>query len=68
MEKDKIKTLDVREMALKWTTKAEVDKKLTITGGVYLAPMDQTNCDYVREILNGDKLVSTSSYSTVHKI
>ena len=68
MEQEKTKTLDVREMALKWTTKAEVYKVLTITGGVYLPPMDQTNCDYVRDILCGDKLVSTSSYSAVHRI
>ena len=68
MEEEKVSTIEVREMALKCTTKAEVYKVLTITGGVYLPPMDQTNCDYIRDILSGDKLVSTSSYPAVHSI
>ena len=57
MEEEKTDTLDVREMALKWTTKAEVYKVLTVTCGLYLPPIDQTNCDYVSDILCGDKLV-----------
>ena len=51
-------SIDVREMALKWTTKAEVYKVLTTTGGIYLPSVDQINWDFIRDILSGEKLVS----------
>ena len=35
MKEDKLNTIYVREIALKCTTKAEVYKVLTITGGIY---------------------------------
>ena len=57
MEEEKAGSIDVRQMALKWTTKAEVYKVLTTSGGVYLPPIDQVNCDFIRDIISGDKLV-----------
>ena len=57
MEEEKMSSIDVREIALKWTTKGEVYRVLAITGGIYLPPIDQTNCNYIRDILWGDKRV-----------
>ena len=51
-------SIDVREMALKCTTKSEVYKVLTTTGEIYLPPVDQINWDFIRDLLSGDKLVS----------
>ena len=50
-------SIDVREMALKCTTKSEVYKVLTITGGIYLPPADQINWDFIRDLLFDDKLL-----------
>ena len=58
MDQNNMDILDVKEMATKWSTKVEVYKVLTITGNVYLPPEEQTNCDFIRDILLGDKLVS----------
>ena len=58
MEEEKLSSIDFREMALKWTTKAEVYKVLTTTGGIYLPPVDQINWDSIRDILSEEKLVS----------
>ena len=55
-----------RIFALKCTTKAEVYKVSTITGGIYLPPIEQINSDFIREILSGDKLVSYDNYFIVH--
>ena len=55
MEEEKQNIIDVREMALKWTTKGEIYKVLTTTGEIYLPPIDQINWDYIRDILWGDK-------------
>ena len=68
MEEEKLSTIDVREMALKCTTKEEVYKVLTTTGGVYLPPVEQTNWDFIRDILWGDKLVSDWSNVEVHSM
>ena len=57
--------VDVREMALKWTYKAEVYKKLTITGNIYLPPVDKINSDFVWDIMWGDKYVITIFYVLV---
>ena len=57
MEEENTSIIDVREIALKWSTKAEVYKVLTITGGVYLPPEQQVNSDFIRGILWGDKFV-----------
>ena len=57
MEEEKLARVDVREMALKCTTKAEVYKVLVTSGSIYLPPVDQTNGDFIRDILSGDKLV-----------
>ena len=57
MEEEKFSTVDVREIVLKCTTKCEIYKVLTTTGGVYLPPVEQTNCDIIRDIICGDKLV-----------
>ena len=54
-------SIDIMEMALKCTTKSEVYKVLTITGGIYLPPVDQINWDFIRDLLLGDKLVSPFS-------
>ena len=58
MEEQKMSSIDVREMALKCTTKSEVYKVLTTTGEIYLPPVDQINWDFIRDLLSGDKLVS----------
>ena len=68
MEEKKLRIFDGREMILKWTTKTEVYKELTIACGVYLPLIDQTNYDYVRDILCRGKFVSTSFYTAVHRI
>ena len=59
-EKDKMCTLDAREMALKCSTKGEVYKVLSVTGAMHLPPVEQVNWDFVRDLLCGDKLVSLS--------
>ena len=66
MEEEKLSTIDESEIALKCTTKAEVYKVLTITGGVCLPPIEQINSDFVRDILTGDKLVSYDNHFIVH--
>ena len=66
MEEEKLRTIDVREIALKCTTKAEVYKVLTIIGGIYLPPIEQINSDFIRDILSGDKLVSYGNHFIVH--
>ena len=58
MEEEKLTKIDVREMALKCTTKAEIYKVLVNCGRVYLSPVDQINDDFISDILSGDKLVS----------
>ena len=68
MEEEKLDNIDIRELARKSTTKAEVYKVLTTTGGIYLPPVDQINSDFIRDILAGDKLVSHSSYCSVHRV
>ena len=69
MEEAKMSSIDVREMALRWSTKAEVYKVLSTTGGICLPPVDQVNCDFVRDILSGDKLVNhLISHSVVHRV
>ena len=57
MEDENMSYVDVREMALKWSTKSEVYKVMTITGNVYFPPVDQINSDFIRDILWGDKHV-----------
>ena len=42
-EEDKMCTLDAREMALKCSTKGEVYKVLSVTGAMYLPPVEQVN-------------------------
>ena len=49
--------IDVRDMVLKWSTKAEEYKALTITGNIYIPLVDQINSDYIRDILWRDKQV-----------
>ena len=63
MEEEKLANIDVREMALKSTKKAEIYKVLTTTGEINLIPpVDQINSDFIRDILSGDKLVGFLSY------
>ena len=57
MEEENMSMVDVREIALKWSTKDEVYKVLTITGNVYLPPVQQVNSNFIRDVLWGDKLV-----------
>ena len=69
MEEAKMSSIDVGEMALRWITKAGVYKVLSTTGGIYLHPVDQINCDFVRDILFGDKLVNhLISHFVVHRV
>ena len=65
MEEEKLAVMDVREMVLKCTTKAEVYKVLVTSGGIYLPSVDQINGDYIRDILTGDKLVRHLYYVEV---
>ena len=58
MDQNNMDILDVKEMTTKWFTKGEVYKVLIITGNEYLPPEEQTNCDFIRDILWGDKIVS----------
>ena len=39
------------------TTKAEIYKVLVTSGSIYLTPVDQTNGDFIRDILSRNKLV-----------
>ena len=59
MDLENTETIDARELALKWSTKEEVYKVLTISGNVYLPPVQQINCDFIRDLLWGDKNVSS---------
>ena len=68
MEEEKSVFIDVREIALKCTTKGEVYKVLSTTGGVFLPPVEQVNWDFIRDILCGDKLVSCYSNFEVHRL
>ena len=56
MEEEKLAKIDVREMALKCSTKAEVYKVLVISGGIYLPSVDQINGEFIRDILSGENL------------
>ena len=58
MEEEKLAKIDVREIALKCSTKAEVYRVLVISGGIYLPSVDQINGEFIRDILSGEKLVS----------
>ena len=66
MEMENMSMVDVREIALKWSTKAEVYKVLTITGNVYLPPVYQINSNFIRNVLWGEKLVRWLSHSVVY--
>ena len=68
MEEEKSAVIDVREMALKCTTKDEVYNVLSTTGGIYLPPVEQVNWDFIRDILCGNKLVSNYSNFEVHRL
>ena len=57
MEGENMSFIDVRDMVLKWSTKAEEYKALTITGNIYIPLVDQINSDYIRDILWRDKQV-----------
>ena len=57
MEPRNTETIDVIELALKWSTKEEVYKVLTISGKVYLPPVQQVNWDFIHDLLWGDKKV-----------
>ena len=57
MEEENLSIINVREIGLKWSTKSEVYKVLTITGGVYLPPVQQINSEFIREVLWVQKLV-----------
>ena len=65
MKEEKFGIMDVREIDLKCITNGEVYKVLTTTGGVYLPSVEQTSCDFIRDILCGDKLVFYWSYFKV---
>ena len=68
MEEEKMSTIDVREMALKCTTKDKVYKILTTTCEVYLPPIDKINWDFIRDKLSGDKLISFFFNFEVHRM
>ena len=68
MEEEKMPFIDVREMALKCTSKAEVCRVLTTTAGVYLPPLDQINWDFARDILSGEKRVGFCFYFQVYRL
>ena len=68
MEDEKLSSIDVREMALKWTTKAEVYKVLNTTGGIYLPPVDQINWDFIRDILSWGQAGKLSFNLEVHRM
>ena len=59
-------SVDVRVMALNCTGGSEVYKVLTLTGNVYLPPMQQINSDFIRNIMWGEKLVTSISDSLVY--
>ena len=50
--------LDIREMALKCTSKSEVYTTLTVIEKVYFPPKSDINWDYISDILVGRKDVS----------
>ena len=58
MEQDSMETLDVKEIAMKWSTKEEIYKVLTVTVNIYLPSVEQINWDFIRDISRGDTLVS----------
>ena len=68
MEEEKSLMIDIREMALKCTSKGEDYKVLTTTDGIYLPPVQQINWGFVRDILCGDKLVSFCFKFEVHSL
>ena len=59
MEETKTEVVDVRELGLKRSSKEKVYKVLTITGKVYLPPVQQINCDFISDLLSGDKKVTS---------
>ena len=68
MEEEILAKIDVREMALKCSTKVYVYKVLVISGGIYLSSVDQINGEFIRNILSGEKLVSYPFRLGVHKM
>ena len=57
MEEEKAGSIDVRQMALKWTKKSWGIQGPHNFRSVYLPPIDQVNWDFIRDIISGDKLV-----------
>ena len=54
---DEQDSLDVRDLGLKCKSKKEVYDSLTVKGDLYLPPLQDTNCDYICDILAGRKQV-----------
>ena len=57
MEKENTEVVDVREFALKWSSKKVVYKILTITEKVYLPPVQQLKNDFIGDLIWRDKKV-----------
>ena len=51
-------TFDVNQFGVIARSKKKTYGMLTITGRCYLPPVNQTNVDYISDILSGDKYVS----------
>ena len=60
IEKEKMSSINAKEMELKCTTKWDIYKIFAITGEIYLPLMNQINWDFIRDLLSGDKLGSPS--------
>ena len=52
---EELKDIDIREVALKFRTKDEVYKKLTVQGNYYLPNKSDINNNYIADILQGRK-------------
>ena len=50
----------VHEFGITCRSKKEVYDMLTIHGGYYLPPIEQSNADYISDILSGEKIVSSA--------
>jgi hypothetical protein len=49
-------------MEVKASTKKETYKLLELETNVFLPPIAEANCDYISDVLSGDKLVSRLSF------
>ena len=55
--------MNVNELAVVWQSKREMYKILQVEGEIYLPPLEQTNHQFVAQIVTGEKQVNYLLYN-----